>query len=108
MWRDAVSPMENLIDCREFPAVCPICGEKGAHLYLRAWSAREGLWIWCSFCRTLEHPAILPPSGWIDDCLIDPQRLSAVPDCLEMQKEAIDSFITANYRGLAGFYESDK
>lgn len=49
MWHSSDISMESLLDTCEFPAVCPVCGHRGGHIYLRADRPRRGgLWIWCS------------------------------------------------------------
>ena len=51
MWHSSDISMESLLDTCEFPAVCPVCGHRGGHIYLRADRPRRGgLWIWCSAC----------------------------------------------------------
>lgn len=51
MWHSSDISMESLLDTCEFPAVCPVCGHRGGHIYLRADRPRRGgLWIWYSAC----------------------------------------------------------
>ena len=101
MWHSSDISMESLLDTCEFPAVCPVCGHRGGHIYLRADRPRRGgLWIWCSACRSFEHASIIPPSYWANDALIESFQLHAIPDLLEEQKDAIDAYMTQNYRGL--------
>lgn len=101
MRHSTVTSMDSLLEKNNFPADCPICGRREAHVYLRAYTPKRGdLWTWCSSCQSFEHASIIPPSDWKNDDFIDYHHLSALPQYLEFQKDSIDSYMTKNYKGL--------
>ena len=100
-WHSAPKDLGFFLENHTFPSVCPFCGRSGIHLYLRAYSEKRGaLWIWCSSCGIFEHTAIIPPSYWENDAIVEGEHLTAVPDYLETRKEEIDQYISEHYRGL--------
>lgn len=98
IWTDY--DLDILLESREFPAICPNCHKKEAHTYIQAYSQRGAFWAWCSHCNVFEHAAIIAPSYWKNDTFIDANRLCALPDYLETQKEKIDIYLTENYKGM--------
>ncbi len=79
-----------------FPAECPICSEKSAHIYLHRWpdgKDKGALWTWCSECKEYSHYTVKIPKQWenYEDILFG--KLNHEPNYLEENKEIIDSYI---------------
>lgn len=86
-------------DSKEGPnlsACCPICHKKGLHRYYQKsniekpliaseeYVAKGAEWQWCSFCRTYEHAEVLVPEWWVPDVEVDGNKLTAIPEILEI------------------------
>ena len=99
-WHDNVQNLEVLLEYSSFPAICPECGQREAHVYIRRYQNRGSLWIWCSHCCVFEHASVAPPSDWLNDEIVDCRRLTALPDYLEKEKEKIDCYMSENFHGL--------
>ena len=77
-------------------ASCPVCHNKGLHRYYQAgkkmimttgsdqFIAKGAEWQWCSFCRSFEHAQVLVPDWWVPSLEIDGNKLTAIPDILNM------------------------
>lgn len=93
--------LDEILENEEFPAICPFCHHREAHLYLRGDTQRPyrgGMWLWCSNCGASEHGSIQMPSYWENDSFTDPEKLTT--SYLEHHKHKIDSYINENYKGL--------
>ena len=80
----------------KFPAQCPVCRKKGAHLYMHIHDSkmkRGGLWIWCSECYTFSHSSIYVPNYWRNLPEVEVNKLCAIPEYLEEIKDFIDNHV---------------
>ena len=105
MWHGMTGEAEDkLLKQCSFPAICPSCCHRDAHIYIVKYTElRGGCWIWCSHCREFSHFSIRPPSYWENgetEEPVDRSNLSALPIRLEEQKEVIDAYMTLHYRGM--------
>ena len=77
-------------------ANCPICQNKGLHRFYQVGKkiklsvdselciAKGSEWQWCSYCRSFEHGEVLVPSWWSSELKIDGNKLTAIPEILDM------------------------
>ena len=100
MWSDENDNIEKIYedfyDIKNFPAECPVCGRKAAHLYAHIYDAKTrkgGLWVWCSDCKSFSHGSIKVPDFWKNCPIIELEKLCAVPIYLEEMKESIDAYV---------------
>lgn len=102
MWIDDNDKIMNILDNVEsknlahFPAICPICGKKAAHLYFHKYADdndKGGMWVWCSSCNHSAHTMFRIPKWWVNLNLIKFEELSSYPDFLEKNKKEIDHWI---------------
>lgn len=105
MWIDNDDRITDILNDTErvsFPAACPACGEKAAHLYYHRYSPdsdRGGLWIWCSSCRLCSHSSCRVPRWWNNHSMIKLSKLAGHPDHLEEHKDIIDEWVNSIRQG---------
>lgn len=76
------------------PFECPVCREKSAHIYFnRCDSSKGGFWSWCSACKAFVHSFTKVPAWWKNCSDIKTDCLTAIPDYLETNKIAVNSWI---------------
>lgn len=75
---------------------CPVCQNKELHRYYQVgrrmeaitgsnqYIARGAEWQWCSFCKSYEHQQVLVPAWWVPCLEIDGNKLTAIPEILDM------------------------
>lgn len=97
IWKDGNDKILDLFSefdkINEFPAKCPVCGKKSAHLFIDIYNfktKRSGLWVWCSECYIYSHCSIYAPEYWRNCSLVDCEKLCAIPDYLNDIKEIVD------------------
>lgn len=103
MWQCDDRIMEVLVkdeaEIKEkFPIICPVCGKKEAHLYAHRFKEGEdrgGKWAWCSACYNCVHVSAKLPKWWKNPDLIDFNKLAAIPDYLEENKNYVDEWINS-------------
>ena len=102
MWVDTNNEIMNVLDNIEskkmdyFPAICPICGERAAHLYFHRYTDNDnkgGMWIWCSSCKHSTHAMFKIPKWWTNLDIIRFEKLNSHPDILEENKLKIDVWL---------------
>ncbi len=101
MWIDNNDKIMNILDNVEskkmdyFPVICPICGEKEAHLYFHRYTDDDkgGMWTWCSSCKHSAHTMFKIPKWWANLDIIKFEELTSYPDLLEKNKDKIDEWI---------------
>ena len=95
MWKDDNDKIMDLLydiqtqNIKSFPAICPICGEKQAHLYFYRYAEntnKGGGWVWCSKCKHYAHFLIKIPEYWENFSKIKFEKLAAYPDYIEKKK----------------------
>ncbi|MCI9354559.1 MAG: hypothetical protein HFE58_07120 [Firmicutes bacterium] len=101
MWKDDNDKIMDLLydiqtqNIKSFPAICPICGEKQAHLYFYRYAEntnKGGGWVWCSKCKHYAHFLIKIPEYWENFSKIKFEKLAAYPDYIEKEKNNIDNW----------------
>lgn len=97
MWKDDNDKIDELFlklrGIKEFPAICPVCNKKGAHIYMHVYNnktRRGGSWSWCSECNSFSHCSMHVPEFWRNCPKIKLEKLSAVPTYLEEIKDELD------------------
>lgn len=102
MWRDDNDKIMDILDNVEsadiahFPVICPICGEKEAHLYFHKYEKEDnkgGMWAWCSACQHSAHTMYRIPKWWENLNIIKFEELTSFPDFLESNKGEIDRWL---------------
>lgn len=101
MWKDNNDKIMNILDnivspnLAYFPVICPICGEKEAHIYFHKYidEVRGGMWVWCSSCKHSAHTMFKIPTWWSNLNTIKFEELTSYPDLLEKNKKVIDRWI---------------
>ena len=101
MWKendDRILEILNIFSEKDsrFPVICPVCGEKDAHIYIHRHSfesQRGGLWLWCSSCRHSSHSSYRTPLWWKNLNSINTDKLVSLPDYLEANKNAVDKWV---------------
>lgn len=98
MWKDADIKIQELLSELEkgerSPMVCPVCEKREAHVYMHIHNDKTrmgGLWIWCSDCRSFLHGSVCVPGYWKNCPVIQPEKLTALPEYLETLKDNIDA-----------------
>lgn len=74
------------------PAACPVCGNKGLHVFFRRHgpAGMGGAWIWCSHCRRFFHGRSAVPRWWQDAEFVADGDLVAVPGELDLLSVEVD------------------
>ena len=102
MWQENDDRIMDILDNievknkRQFPSVCPICGEKEGHIYFHRYKKdddRGGMWVWCSACRHSAHTLFKIPKWWDNLKMIKFEKLANYPDYLEKNKRYIDKWV---------------
>lgn len=101
MWNDNEKKIleieDNLyLEKNNYPVKCPVCGKNDGHLFYYEHQSslnKGGKWIWCSSCFKCSHAYASIPEWWRNPEFIDSEKLAAVPDYLESNKDKIDSWI---------------
>lgn len=115
MWKDAGNSMEQLFSnfgsYTDFPAVCPICREKNAHIYMHLYNAatrRGGLWIWCSGCLSFFHASVHVPAYWSNCHTVKTDKLTALPIYLDNLKDTLDEHSNMILHRIKQQYNNDE
>lgn len=79
-----------------FPAVCPICNKKSAHVYIHSHDDRHcGIWTWCSSCGSSSHMSGDVPKWWKNPEFVDAEQLCSEPEYLETISDKIDTWVNS-------------
>jgi len=97
VWKDSNhidEALSNFINGRpEYPAICPDCNNKTAHIYINRDGDRDrgGAWAWCSTCHAFGHYSFARiPKWWNNWSNIDSSKLcGACPPCELIGKEDV-------------------
>lgn len=100
MWKDEKDNMLNILDeldktVVEFPAICPVCSKREAHLYMHKENGKNigGLWVWCSSCKNYIHATYQIPQWWENNLEIKESELAPSPQYLEQNKRIVDAWV---------------
>lgn len=94
-WREIFSKNvegTNLSEC------CPICHKRSLHRYYQVEKIVEDKkhmsigaeWQWCSYCRHYEHTQVIVPDWWQPDFVIDGDKLTVIPEILDVAYRDIE------------------
>lgn len=97
MWiDDETNLLHDLFNNREieYPAICPVCKDKSAHIYLYKHDSKtSGYWCWCSSCKRYEHSSGRSLDWWNNVDLLNLNKLESEPYYLEVNKNKIDKWV---------------
>lgn len=92
----------NSMEGPDLSACCPICHHKELHRYYQTGRTMKVLecsgfnivkgaeWQWCSCCRAYEHVQVKIPDWWIPKLEIDGNKLTAIPEILDMAYQDVN------------------
>ena len=92
-WRNI---FDNNKEGSNLSVCCPVCRNKELHRYYQIgkmvklskseekYISKGSEWQWCSYCRIYEHAEVQVPDWWIPDLEIDGNKLTAIPEILDM------------------------
>lgn len=101
MWNDSDDTIMSVFDAANekkttFPAYCPICQQKAAHIYMHRHDAMHGgIWLWCSFCHSCAHMSGIIPDWWKNPEQVDENMLDGEPEYLDHIAAFIDSWVNS-------------
>jgi len=99
MWNDSNDTIMDIFDdaCEgaiSFPAVCPLCQNKNAHLYMHRHDAKHGgIWMWCSSCNSYAHMSGIIPAWWRNPSFVEESALDSEPVFLDNISALIDPWV---------------
>lgn len=101
MWNDSNDTIMNIFDAANegkatFPACCPICQQKAAHIYMhRHDTMHGGVWLWCSSCHSYAHMSGIIPDWWKNPTYTDENMLDSEPEYLDNIAALIDPWVNS-------------